>query len=249
MRRPAPTFADGLTTNSHLGTPDPDLTKSQYESYLTALRACGLDVTLLPPDEQFPDGHFVEDPVVIFRDMAFIARPGAKPRENEGAILVEHLIHLNRVYTESTEAHLEGGDVLFCTDRVLIGLGERTNRAGAEQLSSALRGVQSDLKVDFVPFGNVIHLKTGLTEIAPGVLVHNPRMTMDFDPGFSEVINLPPEQGYAANTLPINDTLLLIEGYPDVVEIAEKHYANIITLNMSEFEKMDGSLTCLSPRY
>jgi dimethylargininase len=144
---------------------------------------------------------------------------------------------------------LEGGDVLFCADRVLIGLSARSNRAGAEELAAALRTVQADLRVDFVPVAGVLHLKSGLTELAPGILLRDPAFQTDFPLGFAEVIDLPPEEGHAANVLPINETVLIPRGVPSVTAYAVEHVANVIALDMSEFRKMDGGLTCLSLRY
>jgi dimethylargininase len=248
-RRPAHTLTDGLTTQTRLGAPDVALTLRQHDAYVHALRACGLAVTVLPADERFPDGHFVEDAAVIFRDMAFICRSGAPSRAAEGQEISRHLQHLHLVTVQGDEGLVDGGDVLFCADRVLIGLSGRTNRAGAEQLRSALRDVQADLRVDVVSFSGTLHLKSGLTQLAPGVLVLAPAMRLDYDVSFTETVVLPPEETYAANLLPINDTLLIAAGFPAVQALAEKHYERITALEMTEFEKMDGGLSCLSLRY
>jgi dimethylargininase len=248
-RRPAHTLADGLTTQTQFGAPDVALTLRQYDAYLDALRSCGLAVTVLPPDERFPDGHFVEDAAVIFRDMAFICRSGAPSRAAEGQEIARHLQHLHQVTVQGDDGLVDGGDVLFCADRVLIGLSARTNRAGAEQLRLALRDVQADLRVDVVSFSGMLHLKSGLNQLAPGVLVLAPAMRLDYDVSFAETVVIPPEETYAANLLPVNDTLLIAAGFPAVQALAEKHYERIIALEMTEFEKMDGGLSCLSLRY
>jgi len=248
-RRPAPNAADGITSSTHLGIPEMDLLQQQYAAYLTALTQCGLEIHTLPADARYPDGHFVEDPAVIFRDMAFISRPGAAARQGEETAIAENLSHLRRVYLQGDEATLEGGDVLFCADRVLVGLSERTNQAGAEQLKAALQSVQPDLRVDFVPFSGVLHLKTGVTELAPGVLVCSPLMHTEYDFSFAEVVTLPEHEAYAADVLPINDALLIPAGFPTVANLAAPYYETVIALAMGEFEKMDGGLTCLSLRY
>jgi dimethylargininase len=248
-RRPASTLAGGLTTQTNLGTPDVARTLQQYDAYIDALRACQLDVVVLPPDERFPDGHFVEDAAIIFRDIAFLCRSGAPSRAGEAEEIAKHLTHLQHVTIQGDEGLLDGGDVLFCADRVLIGLSDRTNREGAEQLRSALRDVQADLRVDIVSFGGMLHLKSGLNELAPGVMVLAPAMRLDYDLGFAETVILPPAETYAANLVPINDTLFIAAGFPAILALAEKWYANIIALEMTEFEKMDGGLSCLSLRY
>lgn len=248
-RQPAATAAQGITTSAHLGAPDLTKMAQQYTVYLDALRTCGLDVITLPPDERFPDGHFVEDPVVIFREMAFISRPGAAARRGEETALAVNLSHLRRIYLTGEEATLDGGDVLFCADRVLIGLSERTNAAGAGQLAAALRTVQPDLGVETVAFSGVLHLKTGVTELAPGLLVLSPFLHTDHDFSFARTVTLPAGEAYAADVLPVNDTLIIPAGFPTVAELASRHYTQVMALEMSEFEKMDGGLTCLSLRY
>jgi dimethylargininase len=181
--------------------------------------------------------------------MAFISLPGAAAREGEEIAIAEQLAHLHLVRIQGEESRLDGGDVLFCHDRVLIGLSGRTNRAGAEQLQAALGDVQSDLRVEFVPFEGVLHLKTGITELAPGVLLRDPTMKTDYPFDFAEVITLPAEEGYAANVLPINGRILIADDYPGVLALAAQHYSEVLPMPMSEFRKMDGGLTCLSLRY
>lgn len=248
-RQPAANAGDGITTSAHLGAPNADRMAVQYAAYCDALRHCGLEVTTLPADDRFPDGHFVEDPVVIFHEMAFITRPGAEARRGEEAALAGNLAHLNRVFIEGDEATLDGGDVLFCADRVLIGLSQRTNRAGAEQLKAALQSVQADLRVELVPFAGVLHLKTGMTELTPGLLLRSPFIETDHDLSFTRVVILPEAEAYAADVLPINGRVMIPAGYPTVADLAARHVGDVITLEMSEFEKMDGGLTCLSLRY
>lgn len=251
VRQPASTLAQGLTTQSRLGLPDPGATLIQHTAYCEALRSCGLDVTVLPPDKRFPDGHFVEDAAVVFRDLAFICRSGAPAREPEGREIAEFLKHLHVKGIQGETGRLDGGDVLFCADRVLIGLSERTNREGAEQLASALRDIQSDLRMDIVNFRGMLHLKSGLSEMAPGVFLLAPEMELGYDLRFGEILTLPPGESYAANLVRINEKLLLAAGFPGVFDMAERHFAadDIMALNMTEFRKMDGGISCLSLRY
>lgn len=249
-RRPATSFAQGITESTHLGAPDATLTLKQYDAYMETLRGLGLEVVVLPADERYPDGHYVEDPAVIFRDMAFFCQSGAAARRGEADGLASALSDLRQVHISGDDAFIDGGDVLFCADRVLIGLSARTTRAGAEQLAAALRSVQPDLRVEFVAFSGVLHLKTGMTELAPNILVKSPFMQTAHPLDFAEVVILPEAEAYAADVLPLNDTLVIPAGdYPTVQALAEKHYAQVVHMAMSEFEKMDGGLTCLSLRY
>lgn len=246
-RQPADTVSAGLTTRS-LGQPDAQRTQQQYQRYLDALRDYGVQLTTLPANTHYPDGHYVEDTGIIYGDLLVITQPGANERRHEPEAIANALPHTNRVYMTG-EAYLDGGDVLFCADRVLIGLSHRTNRAGAEFLSGILRDYDSRLKVDFVPIEGVLHLKTGITELAPGVLLRAPELHCDYDFSFAEIIMLPANEGYAANVLPVNGGVLIPKGFPSVAAAAEKYYTHITELEMDEFEKMDGSLTCLSLRF
>ena len=247
-RRPARNIADGITAASHLGSPDYDKAMQQYDSYIQALRDCGLVVTVLPADEGFPDGHFVEDPFVIFHDLAFHCRSGAPARRGEGESLKAQLADLY-IVEPPPGAFIDGGDVLFCAERVLVGLSDRTNIAGYGALREALRSIQPDIRVDALPFRGVLHLKSGLTELAPGVLIRDPALLTDSDLSWAKVITLPPAEGYAADVMPVNDTLFIAADCPQAYQLAKQYRGSVITLDMSEFVKMDGGLTCLSLRY
>ncbi|MCY3574223.1 MAG: amidinotransferase [Chloroflexi bacterium] len=247
-RRPAPNFADGITESAHLGAPDYHKAMRQYDAYLEVLRECGLQVTCLPGDARFPDGHFVEDPFVIYRGLAFQCRSGAAARRGEGEALKAHLDDL-RIVEAPPDARIDGGDVLFCADRALVGISARTNLAGWRALRAALRTVQPDIRVDAVPMRGMLHLKSGLTELAPGILIHCPLLQLDYDLAWARVIPLPPAEAHAADVMPVNETLVIAAGCPQALAAAKAVCARVITLDMSEFVKMDGGLTCLSLRY
>ncbi len=248
VRRPAASFASGITTRGYLGLPTLAETHAAFDTYVAALRAAGLTVTELPALEEHPDAHFVEDPAVLFHDTAFICRPATVSRRGEETLMAPSLAGFRRVYAKG-DATIEGGDVLFCEDRVLIGLSKRTNRLGAEQLKQAILDRLGTVRVDFVPFTGVLHLKTGLTEIAPGILVHDPQMRLQTDIPGLKIVTLPASEGYAASVLPVNNHILIAEGYPTVAELAAQNYNEVHALPMVEIEKMDGGLTCLSLRY
>jgi dimethylargininase len=248
-RRPAPNLGDGLTMSTHLGRPDYQLALKQYENYLQALRDIGMEVKVLDFDPRFPDGHFVEDPFIIFHDMAFLCRSGALSRRYEGESILPHLDNLRIMRMNDDDAFMDGGDVLICADRVLVGMSERTNRAGAENLHRALKTVKPDIRLDCVEFSGLLHLKSGITEVAPNVIVHDPAFKTNYPFDWAELVTLPPEEGYAADLMPINDSIFIVKGFPTVKKVAQKHSQKVIELDMSEFRKMDGGLTCLSLRY
>jgi dimethylargininase len=163
--------------------------------------------------------------------------------------LLPYLAGLRIERLDDDGAFLDGGDVLFCASRVLVGMSERTNRAGAESLHRALSLVKPGIRLDRVEFNGVLHLKSGITEVAPNVLVHDPALKTDYSFDWAKVITLPPEEGYGADLMPINDTIFIVKGFPTVKGIAENYSQSVVELDMSEFRKMDGGLTCLSLRY
>jgi dimethylargininase len=247
VRTPLDNIGDGLTTQD-LGAPDFALAMIQYNTYIETLKLCGLQITCLPGDPAYPDGHFVEDAAIIYGDLVVITQPGAPERFGETQAIAEVLKDKHPVHMTG-DARLDGGDVLFCANRVLIGLGKRTNKQGAEQLRAAIQDFDQSAKVDFAPFDGMLHLKSGLTELAPNVILLSPELKLDYAIDFAKVIVTPPAESYATNVLPINDAVLVIDGFPMVNDLAAKHYHQIYALEMSEFQKMDGSLTCLSLRF
>lgn len=247
VRQPARSMSDGLTTQT-LGAPDIDLARAQHADYVAALRQLGVTVTVLAPDEVYPDSCFVEDPAVIWHGVAIMTRPGAAARQGEAQALREVLAGLMPVVElgGGVDAMLDGGDVLFCGQRVLVGLTERTNQQGVELLAARLGEIDPTLTVIAVPIAGVLHLKTGMTALTPNLLLRNPACHTDTNLDFAQTYLLPPEQGYAANVRPVNDGVIISRGYSAVAALAREHYGQVIELDMSEFRKMDGSLTCLS---
>ena len=247
VRRPPRSLGQGLTTQN-LGMPDIDLALEQHAAYVAALKQLGLDVTILDADEDYPDSVFVEDVAILYDGVAILTRPGAPSRSGEVESMREVLRARMPVVElgDSESMELDGGDVLFCGKRVLVGLGLRTNEEGLRCLGQRLREIDPELSVVGVPFSGVLHLKSGITALRPDLLIYNPACQMEVQLPFARTITLPPEQGYAANVLPINDAILVIKGYPVVATVAHECYDRVIELDMSEFRKMDGSLTCLS---
>ncbi len=248
LRRPARNFAAGITASAHLGAPDYALALRQHEAYCAALRDCGLELTILPADERFPDGHFVEDPVVIYRGLAFICPSGAEQRRGERQALLPWISDL-RVLQAPPDARMDGGDALFCADRVLVGISRRTNMAGFQAFRDALQSERPGIRVDPVPFDGVLHLKSGLTELAPGLLLRDPALKTDYDLGWATVLSLPGEERHAADCMPVNGRLFIAAGCPTALRLARQYHDDVVELDLGEFVKMDGGLTCLSLRY
>ena len=162
-------MVNGLTT-ANLGPPDHDLALTQHAAYVAALEACGLKVTVLPPDEDHPDSTFVEDVALLTRSCAVITRPGTSSRRGETAAMREVIGGFyDDVETITAPGMLEAGDVLMVGEHFYIGLSGRTNANGAKQLIGILE--RYGMSGSVVAMGEMLHLKTGLSYLENGYLL------------------------------------------------------------------------------
>lgn len=250
VRPPGATFADGLTTSA-LGTPNLELALLQHARYCEALAECGLGVQTIPADARFPDGTFVEDTAVITPRGAILTRPGAESRREEvhgiAAALADDVPDLARIVPPGT---LDGGDVCQVEDRFFIGLSRRTNADGARQLADWLTaGGYSSTLVEVPPGAGLLHLKTGLTWLGNGRLLICEACAALPEFHRYEQVRVQSGEEYAANCLPLGGRVLIPAGFPAAERrLQELGYATL-SLDMSEFRKMDGGLTCLSLRF
>jgi dimethylargininase len=250
VRIPGQSYAGGLTTAGE-GRPDFHLACAQHARYCQALRDCGLELTVLPADESQPDGTFVEDTAVLARGVAIVTRPGAPSRRGELAAVTAALQPLvplpARIEAPGT---LDGGDVCQADEHFFIGLSARTNEAGAEQLVGLLarHGYGASI-VDIRAHRTLLHLKSGLSYLGERRFVTSPGTPRTAAMAGYEFIETAAGESYAANCVRVNDAVLVAEGYPRLAaRLDELGYA-VRRLEMSEFRKMDGGLSCLSLRY
>lgn len=197
----------------------------------------GYEVVVLPVLDHLPDAVFVEDVAVIVDDTAVITRPGAEPRAAEPPHIVAALQDLVSV-DAMTVGRLDGGDVLVAGDVVFIGLSERTDREGAAQFSSK---VQKPVTIVNVERG--LHLKSAASAIGDVVVTTLPEDTF---PGV-EVIRLTDVPDYAANVVPLPDGTVLVTHAGAAEQLSERGYSTSV-VDVSEFQRADGALTCLSLR-
>ena len=250
VREPGRNFSDG-ETSVDLGQPDYDLTLRQHAAYCHALESCGLTLIRLPADERHPDSTFVEDTAIVTERGAVITRPGAASRVGEIEEIERSLREYYRELTRITEpGTVDGGDVCEAADHFFIGLSRRTNEAGAAQLARILEsfGYSASL-IDIRGLSNILHLKSGMAWLGGNrlVVIEALRRLKEFS-GY-ELVHVNSAQEYAANCLFINDRMLVPAGFPGVQGQLEHLNYPTIALEMSEFQKMDGGLSCLSLRF
>lgn len=247
---PAVNFAAGLTTVD-LGAPDYACALEQHAAYCRALSACGLQLTVLPADERFPDSTFVEDAAILTVTGAMLTRPGAPSRSGEVETISHALTpfygHLAAIEEPGT---LDGGDVCEAGSHFLIGISARSNVEGAAQLARWLAqgGCTCDC-IDIRSTPGILHLKSGLSYIGDNRMVVIDSLADHPALARYELVRVEAGEEYAANCIRVNDRLLLPGGYPRLsARLAALGYA-VVELEMSEFHKMDGGLSCLSLRF
>jgi dimethylargininase len=251
VRIPGRNFSQGLTTAKVQSGPDFSKALDQHAAYCDALRDCGVEVTVMPADENHPDGTFVEDTFVIADGVAVATRPGAKSRAGEVAAVAATLRQF-RPQLESIDAPgtLDGGDICQVGQHFLIGISLRTNQSGAEQLAAILarHGYTSSM-VDIRGHASLLHLKSGIAYLGDDRFL--------VAPGFPDIaaiasydrIGVEPAEAYGANCIRVNDEILIAAGHPKVADALDNLNYRVRALDMSEFAKMDGGLSCLSLRF
>ena len=250
VRTPCANFADGLT-RVDLGKPNYELALEQHEAYCHALEDCGLTLTRLAADDRYPDSTFVEDTAVLTERGAVITRPGAASRASEIEEIKSVLLdEYPRVSEISAPGTLDGGDVCEAGNNFFIGVSHRTNEHGATQLAAFLGrfGYNSTL-IDIRGLSNILHLKSGLSYLGGNRLLVIDELKKLKQLSAYELINVDNAEAYAANCLSVNDRVLVAAGFPVLKQKLQSLGYETVALEMSEFQKMDGGLSCLSLRF
>lgn len=247
VRKPCSRMIDGLTSAS-LGKPDFNLALEQHAGYVEALRSCGLEIEVLDPDPRFPDSTFVEDVALCTPACAIVTNPGAPSRNGEkkaiGKVLKSFYRHIEIIESPGT---LDAGDVMMAGNHFYIGISGRTNEEGAAQLSVILE--RYGMSSSHIPLHRMLHLKSGCSYLENNNLLVAAELLTH--PAFEAYhhIKVDPAEEYAANSLWINGTVLVPAGFPNTRNKIEGEGYRTITLDVSEFQKLDGGLSCLSLRF
>jgi dimethylargininase len=244
MRAVSPTM--GSCELTYLARQEINIAKAieQHERYKKALEELGVRVISLPAEPTLPDAVFVEDPVVVVDEVAIIARMGAESRRGEAASLAEALAAYRPVRHLREPATLEGGDVLRIGQDVFVGLSPRTNQAGVSQLAAELEPFR--YRVRRVPVRECLHLKTACSYVGDETLLVN-RSWLDAAPlaGW-KLLDVAEDEPWAANALRIGETVLVPAGFPHTEAILRRAGLCVQVLDLSEFRKAEGSVTCMS---
>jgi len=247
VKTPAASMVDGITT-AGLGLPDYKLALQQHQNYIKALQDCGLKVKVLPAEDAFPDACFVEDAAVVTPRCVIITNPGASSRKAEtGAIQFALSEYFDAFEYITGEGTLDGGDVMMVGDHYYIGLSARTNLKGANQMLAILQ--QHGLTGSTVEMSQMLHLKTGLSYLENNHLL----VTGEFkgNSAFADFKcwEVDDDEAYAANCIWVNNRVVMPKGFPKTQAMLQGAGFEVVPVEVSEFEKLDGGLSCLSLRF
>jgi dimethylargininase len=250
VRRPGPRVAEGLLTHRDRVPVDASLARRQWQDYVSALAAAGWQPIEVPPVDDCPDAVFVEDTMVVYADLAVIARSGAPSRRAETAHARTTVTAAGyRIQHITDPGTLDGGDVLKVGATIYVGLTERTNAAAVDQLDGFLSPLGATVVP--VPTTKVLHLKSAVTALPDGRVIGYPPL-VDDPAAFEEFLPVPEEAGAHVVLLgPDRDgveQLLMAADAPRTAEQFTELGYRPVPVDISEFEKLEGCVTCLSVR-
>jgi len=245
VRPPSPRLAEGLVSHIDRSPIDVDLAVRQWQEYVDALAAHGWEPVEVARADDCPDGVFVEDTMLVYKDLAVIARSGAEIRRGElagaEAAVAAEGYRVERIDGDGT---LDGGDVLKIGSTVYVGLGGRTNAAGIAQLAGHLEPLGAT--VVQIPVTKVLHLKSAVTALPDGTVLGFPPL-VDDPAAFEPFLEVPEEPG--AHVVLLDDQhLLMAASAPRTAELLQARGYDPVQVDISEYEKLEGCVTCLSVR-
>jgi dimethylargininase len=220
------------------------LARAQHDRYCDTLRRNGVKVRRLELNTEHGDGCFIEDNAIVVNELAILTTMGAEHRRQEPAAIAPVLEEYRRVERVAADARIEGGDVLQIDRAIFVGRSSRTSQRGVDELTRILEPLH--YRVTAVDVADGLHLKTACTALdASTVLANREWIDMaafdDFD-----VIEVDPDEPTAANVLRIGDAIVMHEGSTRTIARVRDRFTNVQTVDISEFARADGGLTCLS---
>lgn len=247
VKTPAKSIVKGIST-ADLGIPIYEKALEQHQNYIEALEASGVEVKVIEADENFPDSTFIEDVALCTNACAIITNPGAASRKGEVGgmeeILSKFYFNIEKVSDPGT---VEAGDIMMVGDHFYIGLSERTNDAGASQMIDILDQYgYSGSKVDM---SEMLHLKTGLAYLENNNLLACGEFLTKHEFKDFNLVEIDKDESYAANSIWVNGNVLVPKGFPKTKNKIKQLGYDVLEVDVSEFRKLDGGLSCLSLRF
>jgi len=223
---------------------DVDLAVEQWHNYCDALQRCGWSLVEAPAVDEHPDGVFIEDAAVMFGELAVITRPGAPKRRGETTGLADMFSYAGLAVEELRAGDLDGGDVLKIGSTAYVGVGGRTTAAGVEALASIIGPLGWEVRP--IPVTKVQHPKSAVTALPDGTVIGYPPL-IDDQTLFPRFLEVPEEHGGHV-VLVADDTVLMSTSAPRTAEMLQARGLTTVCVDISEFERLEGCVTCLSVR-
>lgn len=241
VRSPSKNFPQALSKHPEANSIDIQKTRHQHTAYCEALKTAGLTVNVLGPLDAFPDSVFIEDNAVILEGLAILCSMKEVSRQKEVSFLENTLQSRLPVLRLPAPVSIDGGDVLQTEDTVFVGQSQRTNREAVKALQSL-----TSKQVVPVQVKQGLHLKTSVSTLGNNLLVINPSHVETEPFREFEWIEVDEEEVYAANCLAVGNFVILPAGFPKLEQRIQTHGFSTLPVDMSEFQKADGGVTCLS---
>ena len=247
-RKPSHSVVRGLRAIDR-GTPDFEIFETEHRLYLAALRHAGLKVTTLETCEEFPDSVFIEDAALCLPEGVVMLRPGTPSRTGESAQLVPELAAMGlHIHPNGSDGYIDGGDILVTDSAVLAGLSNRTDRAGFEWLKALLHSWDYKVMAVETP-QQVLHFKSDCCVLDSSTIMATSRLAGKACFSGFRVLTVPSGEEPAANSIRVNDSLLIPDGFPETAEMLVREGYSVVTVPVSQASLLDGGLSCMSLRF
>ncbi len=242
VRAPSSRLAEGIVTHISRTPVDVTRARAQHAAYVGVLAACGWTTQQVPAAEDCPDSVFVEDTVVVCEDLAVLTRSGASARRAEVAGVAATARSLGlRTAAIQEPGTLDGGDVLQAGHTVYVGRGGRTNGAAIRQLRALLAPLGRIVVA--VPLSGVLHLKSAVTALPDGTFLLLPQLV---PAGLFPAVR-PVDEESGCHVVPLGaDRVLIAASAPRTAQLLDDIGFSPVVVDISEFEKLEGCVTCLS---
>tara|TARA_B110000014_G_scaffold264461_2_gene266342 strand:- start:3605 stop:4390 length:786 start_codon:yes stop_codon:yes gene_type:complete len=241
VRKPGLSFPQALSRHPRKNDISLAIALNQHETYVEALKKVGVIVEYLPPQDHLPDATFIEDTAVILEDKFLLCPMKELSRQTETKLTSSALgKYLDRLTLDSMST-LDGGDVMDTPETIFVGLSKRTNLRAIQALSKF-----TSKKVVPVAVTKGLHLKSATTFLGNNLLIIDPTRVDSSNLKSFDWIEVNPSESYSANCLALRNVTLMPAGFPNVRDKIQAHGLKTLEIEMSEFEKADGGITCLS---
>ena len=241
VREPSISYTKCVSSHPLHYTVSLEKARQQHINYCDALSSLGLELIKLPQKKEYPDSCFVEDTAVVFENRAFVTRMGVQSRRGEDKEVEEILKEYFTTSRATKPATIEGGDVLHLPNRLICGITQRTNELGTKQMGDWLQ-----VKVDTITNPNIVHLKSYMKYLGKNTMLINEEYVKHPLLQRLNLLTIPKKESYSVNCLSINKTVIMSNNFKHAQNVVTEAGFEVISLEMSEFEKCQGALTCLS---